>query len=47
LFGVGLSSADQHRIQLLRAGSLTTAEYERIDDEFDGFAKQATLDVAD
>lgn len=47
LFGVGLSSADRHRIQLLRAGSLTTAEYERIDDEFDGFAKQATLDVAD
>lgn len=47
LFDVGLSSADRRRIQLLRTGALSTEEYERIDDEFGGFAKQATLDVAD
>ncbi|WP_232687988.1 DNA cytosine methyltransferase [Halobacterium zhouii] len=47
VYNCGFSEADQERIYTLRCGSLSPDEFEQKRPDLEGFAQQATFDVAD
>lgn len=46
VYGVEFSETDRERIYTLRCGSLTPEEFQKMRPELEGFAQQATFDVA-